>query len=223
MCEHVAKYSYQDSSNLTCGGRINSGVRLISGTNFVLDKFNTLKYLKQTIPRDAGEYSNLCRLLYGGDRQQFRQAAITAIGKYNLDPEVQTKALNYFMNNWAGIAIWSKDIAYGNSCAEGLVSHCLSSRFSSRPMGWQDQGLRAISMLREYTLNGHNVETKHFHRKKDETKYAEQVLSVDVDGMRDKLRKDSSLLPLPTTVFTQAKNDATRRLFYGTKNGGMKF
>lgn len=204
-------------------GWIRSGVRLISGTKFVLDEFHALKYLKKIIPRAEGGYSNLCRLLYEGDRQKFKQAALAAIGKFNLDPEEQIKALNYFMNNWAGIAIWNEDMACGSSCAEGLVSHCLSSRFSSRPMGWRDQGLKAISNLREYTLNGHNVEVKHFPRKKREQKYAEQVLSVNIDGMRDSIRKDSNLLPLATSVFTQAKNDATRRFFYGIKNGGMKF
>ena len=202
---------------------IKSGVRLISGTKFVLDEFHALKYLKQIIPRNEEGYSNLCRLLYQADRKQFKQAAIEVIGRFNLDPEVQIKALNYIMSNWAGIAIWNEDIACGKSCAEGLVSHCLSSRFSSRPMGWRDEGLQAISKLREYALNGHRITARHFPRKKDELTYAGQVLSVNIEGMRDSINKNSSLGPLPTGIFTQAKNDATRRLFYSIKNGGMKF
>ncbi len=115
--------------------RIKSGVRLISGTKFVLDEFHALKYLKQIIPRNQDGYSNLCRLLYEGDRNQFKQAAIEVIGNFNQGPEVQIKALDYIMSNWSGIVTWNEDMACGKSCAEGLVSHCLSSRFFSRPMG----------------------------------------------------------------------------------------
>jgi hypothetical protein len=218
LTKDATVYIHGDGANW-----IKSGVRLIAGTKFVLDEFHALKYLKQIIPRNEEGYSNLCRLLYEANRKEFKQAAIEAIGQFNLDPEVQIKALNYFLNNWEGISIWNEDIACGSSCAEGLVSHCLSSRFSSRPMGWRDEGLQAISKLREYTLNGYQVEAKHFPRKKDEETYAEQVLSVNIEGMRDSINKGSNFWPMPTSVFSQAKNDATRRLFYSIKNGGMKF
>lgn len=40
------------------------------------------------------------------------------------------------------------------SSTEGHVSHVLSSRMSSRPMGWSIKGATKMAKLRAYELNG---------------------------------------------------------------------
>ena len=40
------------------------------------------------------------------------------------------------------------------SSTEGHVSHVLSSRMSSRPMGWSIQGATKMAKLRAYEMNG---------------------------------------------------------------------
>lgn len=40
------------------------------------------------------------------------------------------------------------------SSTEGHVSHVLSSRMSSRPMGWSKKGVAKMAQLRAYYLNG---------------------------------------------------------------------
>ena len=58
------------------------------------------------------------------------------------------KALNYFLNNWDGIKI-KVDEPGGcwRCCAEGQVSHVLSARMSSRPMGWSKFGCDQMAKL----------------------------------------------------------------------------
>ena len=41
------------------------------------------------------------------------------------------------------------------------MSHVLSSRLSSRPMGWSRNGLKAMAQLRAYCVSGGRVTQKH--------------------------------------------------------------
>ena len=47
------------------------------------------------------------------------------------------------------------------SCTEGHVSHVLSSRLSSRPMGWSRKGLKQMAELRAYCYSGGRVRLEH--------------------------------------------------------------
>ena len=64
-------------------------------------------------------------------------------------------AREYILSNWsaAKLRLKHKDGVKGSS-TEGHVSHVLSSRMSSRPMGWSKKGAEKMSKLRAYQLNG---------------------------------------------------------------------
>ena len=66
-----------------------------------------------------------------------------------------TDAKEYILTNWkaAKLRLKHKDGVKGSS-TEGHVSHVLSSRMSSRPMGWSITGANKMSQLRAYQLNG---------------------------------------------------------------------
>lgn len=67
-------------------------------------------------------------------------------------------ALGYFMNQWDGIRIRTEEAgANWKCCAEGQVSHVLSARMSSRPMGWSEQGCDRMAGLRAYIKNGRKI------------------------------------------------------------------
>lgn len=67
-------------------------------------------------------------------------------------------ALRYFLNQWDGIRIRTEEAgANWKCCAEGQVSHVLSARMSSRPMGWSEQRCDRMSGLRAYTKNGGKI------------------------------------------------------------------
>jgi hypothetical protein len=65
---------------------------------------------------------------------------------------------DYILNNWspAKARIHSRDKVCGCS-AEGHVSHVLSGRMSSRPMGWSVLGVDKMAHLRAYYWNKRNM------------------------------------------------------------------
>ena len=65
------------------------------------------------------------------------------------------EAKAYIRSNWtaAKLRLKHKDGVKGRS-TEGHVSHVLSSRMSSRPMGWSVKGATKMAQLRAYYLNG---------------------------------------------------------------------
>ena len=71
------------------------------------------------------------------------------------------ESLNYLMNNWKGIIIHAEEAGAVWGChAEGQVSHVLSSRMSSRPMGWSRKGADQMSRLRAYRISPQGAMTK---------------------------------------------------------------
>lgn len=62
---------------------------------------------------------------------------------------------DYILENWgaARLRLKHKDGVMGSS-TEGHVSHVLSSRMSSRPMGWSRTGAGEMAQLRAYYYNG---------------------------------------------------------------------
>lgn len=64
-------------------------------------------------------------------------------------------AKEYILSNWtaAKLRLRHQEGVKGSS-TEGHVSHVLSSRMSSRPMGWSIKGATKMAKLRAYELNG---------------------------------------------------------------------
>ena len=60
----------------------------------------------------------------------------------------------YLLNNWTAsrVRLLRKDGVKGSS-TEGHVSHVLSERMSSRPMGWSKVGMSKMAELRAYYYN----------------------------------------------------------------------
>ena len=83
---------------------------------------------------------------------------------------------NYILNNWEGIInLYKEDY----SCsAEGHISHILSTRLSSRPMGWSLIGMDEMARMRAYKASGGNI--KEYYRKQREEKNKEKrILELD--------------------------------------------
>ncbi|MGE5613852.1 MAG: UPF0236 family transposase-like protein, partial [Bacillota bacterium] len=81
----------------------------------------------------------------------------------------------YILNNWEGIEIKRYENC-GGSCAEGQVSHVLSSRLSSRPMGWSKEGLSFMSRLRVYWVNGGRVRPQHLRKDEELEQYLKKAI-----------------------------------------------
>lgn len=62
----------------------------------------------------------------------------------------------YIKNNWEGIKN-SHDAKYIGCSAEGHISHILSERLSSRPLGWSYTGVDDMAKLRAFRANNGNI------------------------------------------------------------------
>ena len=69
-----------------------------------------------------------------------------------------TECARYIKNNRLGIMVRIDDGGAVWGCsAEGHISHVLSARESSRPMGWSKKGVDRISRLRVLTRNEQKI------------------------------------------------------------------
>ena len=91
------------------------------------------------------------------------------------------EAASYILSNWtaAKLRLRHKNGVLGSS-TESHVSHILSARMSSRPMGWSRQGAAKMAELRAYYYNGGDMLELVRYQKKagsKESRKEEKILS----------------------------------------------
>lgn len=129
-------------------------------TTFVLDPFHTSQALKRAsvgVPEVFPTLWNWVRQ----DRPDFFKDYFTV----RLNDEELTDSMKdqlrqqrtYLKRHWSAIQS-QKDPHYISCSAEGHVSHYLSARLSSRPMGWSDRGADYMAKLRVFILNDGNLQ-----------------------------------------------------------------
>jgi threonyl-tRNA synthetase len=78
--------------------------------------------------------------------------------------------------------------------AEGHISHILSARLSSRPMGWSIIGADEMARMRAYKANGGSI--KEYYRKvRAERKKEERILELDKKVVKDIKRTYNNVDP----------------------------
>lgn len=143
------------------GAWIKSGMKRIAGITYVLDEFHLEKYLTKLTShmKDSKEdtLDELRTAIRSKTKQDFEK--IVDRLKSCLEDEAGLKriaiAKEYILSNWmaAKLRLRHQNGVKGSS-TEGHVSHVLSSRMSSRPMGWSIKGATKMAKLRAYELNG---------------------------------------------------------------------
>ena len=143
------------------GGWIKSGMNRIAGVTHVLDEFHLEKYLtkltshmKDSKADAADELRTVIRSKTKADFSELVEKLEGYLpGETGLERMEEAKV--YILSNWtaAKLRLKHKDGVKGSS-TEGHVSHVLSSRMSSRPMGWSIKGATKMAQLRAYYLNG---------------------------------------------------------------------
>jgi hypothetical protein len=136
-------------------------MKRISGISHVLDEFHLEKYITKLTShmrdsRDdaAEELRTVIRSKNKKDFEEFVDKLEEYLpGEQGLQRMEDAKG--YILSNWtaAKLRLRHKDGIVGSS-TEGHVSHVLSDRMSSRPMGWSICGADKMSQLRAYNLNG---------------------------------------------------------------------
>lgn len=143
------------------GSWIKAGMNRITGITHVLDEFHLEKYLTKLTShmKDSREAAadELRKAIRSKTKAEFTELVEQLEGYLTGETGIQRmeEAKTYILSNWtaARIRLNHKDGVEGSS-TEGHVSHVLSSRMSSRPMGWSITGATKMAQLRAYYLNG---------------------------------------------------------------------
>lgn len=196
---------------------IRGGINWLANSRFVLDAYHVKQYMSPVSGGDQS-YMRMMRDCLQRDNYPLLKTLVEAfVDQETCLKETGQSFLKYVQSNWDGIQIWydSKEQA-GSSCAEGLVSHILSERLSSRPKGWLDEGLETVSRLRVYRKNGGEIQPEHLKKdKKQSIRWTNKLLV-------EHKRRISPYAPMPTEVFRSSKcNTALHRLHLAIAEGGM--
>lgn len=143
------------------GSWIKAGMKHMSGVTHVLDEFHLEKYLTKLTSHMKDSRDEAAEELRTAIRNKTKAEFEGLVNKLEgyLEGESGSKrmkeAREYILSNWmaAKIRLLRKDGVIGSS-TEGHVSHVLSERMSSRPMGWSMTGAAKMAQLRAYHLNG---------------------------------------------------------------------
>ena len=140
---------------------IKSGQKLLRKAKIVLDRFHMHKYIIGATSHLLDSVEDARSEIYRAIRKQKKGQAEEVFEKILEVTESESKAKTveaaktYILGNWPGIMQQVKDKNKEVKCsAEGHISHVLSDRMSSRPLGWSKVGADKMSRLRIYKKNG---------------------------------------------------------------------
>ena len=165
-------YEYMDSHyelskvkkiyvNSDGGNWIKAGIKRIEGVTHVLDEFHLEEYLTKLsshLKDSQGDAKDRMRAIIRHGRKKEFQEYVSLLKGYLESEEGLSRmeqAEKYIMSNWTAARLRLKhQNGVRGSSTEGHVSHILSSRMSSRPMGWSMKGASKMVQLRAYYANG---------------------------------------------------------------------
>lgn len=143
------------------GAWIKAAKKKIHGITYVIDEFHLRKYMLNATAHleDSAEDARgeLLNAMKKGTKAELQE--IFNRIRLSIKTESRMKRVNksedYFLNNWSAIRVRLTCRNQVRGCsAEGHVSHVLSSRMSSRPMGWSRTGADKMAQLLAYKWNG---------------------------------------------------------------------
>lgn len=176
---------------------IKTGVDVLGAKcSFVLDKF----HLNQSITRAIGHLGDSVpdarNAIYHSIRSEDYESLkeVLKIATENAESESKKeqikKTKTYIRNHWEAIIMPNSDKRARMGCsAEGQVSHLLSSRLSSRPLGWSARGANQISKLRAYAANGGKVYDLLKYREEKKQREIQEEIRIGVDNRIKHKRK----------------------------------
>lgn len=143
---------------------IREGINYFKQAVFIMDEFHILKYARTatTILKDSQDEGiyNIFDALREKDETKLENVfgLLFNICKTEKEKQQINTCYTYFIDNFDSICLrMQKNEEILGCSAEGHVSHILSNRLSSRPMGWSYKGCNNISKLIAYHYNGGNI------------------------------------------------------------------
>ncbi|WP_051671833.1 ISLre2 family transposase [Oribacterium sp. P6A1] len=179
------------------GAWISGAKKRLSGLTRVLDEFHMNKYmLKITggLLDSADEVRNdLMHEIRRGTMESFANKVLPIA---NVAPSESAAnriidSANYILHNWtAAKARLCHDEHRVGCSAEGHVSHVLSDRMSSRPLGWCREGANQMAHLRAYYFNHGDMLELVKAQKLPKAAGAEDSFIMDPKQIGEKIHKE---------------------------------
>jgi hypothetical protein len=134
---------------------IKNGLGWIKGSIYVLDRYHLSKYVTKATAHIEGSAPMMWEYINDGDKEKVKEVFTAIIKATETDSKKKTvrEARSYILGNWDGIRNQYEPDYVGCS-AEGHISHILSARLSSRPLGWCKIGVDQMARLRAFEANG---------------------------------------------------------------------
>jgi len=163
---------------------IKQGLDWIPRSKFVLDNYHINKYIKAATAHigDEAIVQGLRDALDEGDKEMMVKVfkKILELTESESKRAVVYDTKRYFLNNWTGIEIKVDNRDIVGCSAEGHVSHVLSARLSSRPMGWSVIGVDKMAQLRVFKSNGGKIYDLVMAQKKKEQREQKHALQDEL-------------------------------------------
>lgn len=132
-------------------------------TTYVLDPYHTSQAARRACVgiESAALYPTLMTWIREGQRDYLRDYFNVRFSDERLGSSMRhslKQTHTYLKRHWDSIQR-QKDPHYIGCSAEGHVSHWLSARLSSRPLGWSQRGSENMAKLRIFILNKGNIDS----------------------------------------------------------------
>jgi len=138
---------------------IKGGADYIDKALFCADKYHLMKYINsaaaQMLDEKETAKEELWHILYSKKpkaKERFA-AYMERMMKSANNPDKVENLRSYVLGNWAAVRRTLRNKLVNGCSAEAHVSHVLSDRMSSRPMGWSQCGADRMSKRRCYERN----------------------------------------------------------------------
>ena len=167
---------------------IKEGLNWIKGSQYVLDYFHLSKYVRKATAHMPQTFEPLWGYINRHQKDYVKQLLNFIIEETESETKKESvkDCKRYILNNWEGIKRRYEEEYIGCS-AEGHISHILSSRLSSRPLGWSKTGADQMARLRVYRANGGDVYEFMSKKKKQQAK-EERIIELEKRLVKKKLR-----------------------------------
>ena len=165
-------------------------------------------------------------MLYFKGKKEFQEKVIELSGY--LKDERGTKRLQeskeYILSNWmaARVRLLHQNGVKGCS-TEGHVSHILSARMSSRPMGWSKKGASKMSQLRAYHLNGGDMlELVRFQEQEVPKAAGDEYRVISAEEiLRSEKRRHGELGKYMETITHHVSLDTKKKVYFQSHLWGL--
>ena len=190
-------YKLDKIKNIYLGGDgaswIKKGLEWLPKSKKILDRYHLNKYVLKA----TGHAEKLRFKLWDGinnlDRKKIRETFSELISKAEKESKKTAirQSRSYIYNNWHGIVNYYEDDNAIGCSAEGHISHILSDRLSSRPMGWSKLGVDQMARLRAFKFNGGELEDlkRIILEKENEKQKEEKILEIESKVVNDRIKK----------------------------------